>query len=280
MLRNNLSNLIRRQPWPLIQATPRTVVSWSAKSACTQVLIWHLERCGLLAEARRKFGWLHRYREEVYYSTDQYMRAVSLIQSEVPDLWSYVKVIRDPINRCVSSFRHALSYGYEDNLMTRVLKRRINHGVGFSYADFVEYLEKIDIQACNIHHQAQSHPLDNVAFGNRWLVNIDEQDLESALWEIDKVQGLAGQPSEARRDAVRGDSARYAPLEGSTISGEDIFRTVMTKETASAWPKQALQNCPEARRRVRAIYAMDYALLEGFESQGSQDKSTHGQVRA
>lgn len=260
---------LRQQPRPLLDEANRTVVSWSAKAGCTHVLIWHLQRVGLLSEAQNHHPWLHRYREEIYYRTPQYKNALKCLEREGSEGWTYVKVARDPVSRCVSSYRHALMHGYEDRLMGRELGREIDHRQGFSYATFLDYLERIDLRRCNIHHRMQKHSLDTVPFSRIYLVRIDEQDLEAALGHIDAVQGVAGEHASVERNAaIHRAARRHAPDSPGQASDGDLWRKPLCRaDTKTGWPKAGLEACGAAAERARHIYRRDYAMLESLREQ-------------
>ena len=258
----SLQAAARAQPLPLIDLRHRTVVSWSAKSACTHVLLWDLAREGLLDEARKHHRWPHRYRVDLYYHRPEYRRALERLVSESAAGWTYVKVVRDPVTRCVASYRHALKHGYENSEMTRVLGCAIDNVEGFSYATFLDYLERIDLRHCNIHHKLQSHALDRAPFSRKYLINIDRQSLESALGAIDREQGISlNVEDEALETALEEAATRHAPLDAGSGDDQALWQRPLSQADTSHWPKSALQRCEPAVSKVRDLYSSDYAML-------------------
>lgn len=249
---------------PLLDADRRTVISWSAKSACTHVVIWYLHRLGLLEEAQAHHPWVHRYRGEVLYRSEKYCRAREQLEQEGTLNWSYVKVVRDPVRRCVSSYRHALKHGYENERMSRVLCREVHHETGFSYKIFLEYLDQIDLHNCDIHHRVQKHSLDTAPFARSWLVNIDEQSLDSALSEIDRIQGcspLAGHG--AGVEAIAHAADRHTGYEaGDSDKVADQWRKPLCVHDVRKWPKASLLASREAGEIAAHIYRSDYEMLD------------------
>ena len=261
--RGRLGAKLRQTPLPLLDASRRTVISWSAKSACTHMLIWYLHRLGLLDEARSHHPWVHRYRGEVLYRSALYQNARDQLVREGPSQWNYVKVVRDPVKRCVSSYRHALKHGYEDEKMSRALGREIDHKCGYSYETFLGYLAQIDLHHCDIHHRVQKHSLDTLDFGRTWLINVDEHDLDAALAEIDRIQGCPPlDDHEGSSQAIASAARRHADQGQDGRSRETAqWRMPLGEGDVEQWPKCALVSALPAAKIVRRIYRCDYDIL-------------------
>ncbi|NDY96291.1 sulfotransferase family 2 domain-containing protein [Wenzhouxiangella limi] len=267
-----LFSRLYRSPRPLIDDHHRTVISWSAKAACTRVLIWHYERLGLIDEALQYHHWPHKYRMNVLYKSRRYVEGRKKLIREGPPLWDYVKVVRDPVKRCVSSYRHALAHGYADKNMSAVLGKKIDHKYGFSYATFLEYLKGINISRCDVHHQLQAHPLDKIKFGRTWLVHIDEYDLDTELASIDSAQGvMLNRKDSVAGDFVRKDAHRYAigKRKSDSFDVDQWLRPLRKSDTAS-WPKQALEKAPEAREIVGKLYGHDYRTISELKNRSER----------
>lgn len=266
---------LRQAPLPLLDASRRTVISWSAKSACTHVVIWYLHRVGLLDEARKYHPWVHRYRGEVLYHSELYRHARDQLGREGASKWTYVKVVRDPIKRCVSSYRHALKHGYENERMSRALGCDIDHKTGYSYETFLKYLGLIDLHECDIHHRVQKHSLDTVAFGRTWLINVDEQDLDSALAEIDCQQG--GAPLGdlgAGAEAIASAADRHAGDEANDPwHSSEQWRAPLSVNDVQQWPKTSLLSSAPACDLVRHIYRCDYDMLSKLGERAESGRS-------
>ncbi|MGE0653919.1 MAG: hypothetical protein AB7P12_19555, partial [Alphaproteobacteria bacterium] len=54
----------RQEPRPLLLGEGKIGIVWSAKSACTTVLLWYLWHRDLLHAARAHHNWPHRFRNE------------------------------------------------------------------------------------------------------------------------------------------------------------------------------------------------------------------------
>ena len=85
-------------------------IIWSAKSACTTVLLWYLWHRNLLQAAQAYDSWPHQFRNKMLYADEAYRTWANQVDVES---WTWLRVIRDPYNRAVSSYRHALANGYE-----------------------------------------------------------------------------------------------------------------------------------------------------------------------
>lgn len=146
--------------------------------------------------------------------------------------------------------------GYEDRLMSHHLGCDINHIRGFSYSDFLEYIERINLERCNVHHRLKRHPLDVMPFGEKYVINIDKQDLDTVLLRINADQGLDIQQQESeRRAAIERAARRHAPEGGSHSFDPALWRKPLTKADTETWPKTDLSRCEEATTWARRIYA-------------------------
>lgn len=250
-------------PLPLLDASRRMVISWSAKSACTHVVIWYLNRLGLLDQALRHHAWVHRYREEVLYRSEMYRDARDQLQREGASKWTYLKVVRDPVKRCVSSYRHALKHGYEDEKMSQALGCEIDHKIGYSYESFLEYLGQTDLNQCNFHHRVQEHSLDTIPFGRTWLIHVDEQDLAGTLAQIDRIQGCAPLAEHGDSAAAIASAAHRHAGDGKDDSSDtlDQWRKPLSVANVQQWPKHALLSASPATELARRIYRADYHML-------------------
>ena len=256
---------LSKQPKALLDGETRSLVSWSPKSACTVVLMWHLQRLGLLGDAKDYHRWPHRYRQRVLYRSSKYAHAQKQASREGPELWTYVKVVRDPWGRCISSYRQALKTGYANQTMSKVLGRAISHEAGFSFETFLEFLGKIDLTTSNPHHRFQAHDLDGFDWDCIFLVKIDDMDLASALSYIDDVQSKPRAfESELLASSVHSDKRRYVAPQNTrpTIRDEEIWRHPLCKQDLKNWPQKALFESVTASQTVKDLYHQDYQMLD------------------
>lgn len=242
-----------REPRPLLFGPGKLGIIWSAKSACTAVLFWYLWHCDLLQAARFHSAWPHQFRNRVLYSSDTYRLWAG--QAEAGG-WSWLHIVRDPFKRAVSSYRHALRYGYEDGKMARILERPVDREHGFSFELFLDYLLKIDIATCNLHHRIQCHPIEALVAPVE-IVNIDKQDLMARLGQIDATLDPPPQPADALSRAI----AEIADMHHGrkAVTGGDHAATSFTREAAWAeWPQHESFLNNSTRQKIASAYAADF----------------------
>jgi len=247
----------RREPRPLLLGSARLGIIWSAKSACTTVLLWYLWHRNLLQAARAYSDWPHNYRNRVLYSDETYRMWAS--QAEAGG-WTWLRIIRDPCNRAVSSYRHALVNGYEDRKMSRRLKRPPEQG--YSFEEFLDHLLRIDIAICNLHHKQQFHPLEERIAPSR-TVNVDRDDLMQVLAEIDVGLPAPQEPHEMLLDSIAAiggwHHARRSAIE------RDVSAVPFTRQDASGeWPAYSCFLNASTREKIARIYAVDVNRYAAF----------------
>lgn len=235
---------------PLVYPPGGIGLIWSAKSACTTAILWYFAHAGVLEAAMRHDHWPHRYRLDVLPTLDRYREWLK--SADLAGL-RFVRVIRDPHARAVSSFRHALRYGYEDERIAQVLGIAVAER-GLSFEEFLDYLMKIDIDRCNLHHrqqwQAIEQRLDDVT-----VINADREPLLDALYAF-------ADPGPAARELLAGEMTRVAAMHHARRAGTagDASRTVFRREaTGGAWPDYADFLTASTRAKIARIYAADFA---------------------
>ena len=149
---------LKASEMPLVDPLGRFVVLFSAKSACSTVVIWFLHVLGLAQEARAHSNWPHDYRIDKFYKRPDYLAARASIR---PDTVKVLRVVRDPVDRAGSSFRHALGFNYARESIQQRLGVDIVAS-GLSFERFIDFLELEDLDHCNPHHRRQKHPLEAV----------------------------------------------------------------------------------------------------------------------
>jgi hypothetical protein len=256
-----IAQLLMRAPKPLIHPGARMIVVFSAKSACSVVVTWFFHQLGHARAAADYHHWPHRYRAEVYYRSQLYQKALQ------EDLSGYavVKVMRDPFERAASSYRHALSTGYADRKLAAVLGRSDFREKGYSFAEYIDFLEQSNLEACDMHHRIQRHPVESV-LPVRHLIDITREDLHARLQEVEAELGLP------RTDFESGDWSRKiyqrgSPGRGASDAGAYEKRFNQRDARHGPWPSPGALLGPEARRRLASLYAID---IEGYSSPAAQ----------
>src|SRR5262249_41777851 len=135
LARTEIGRLLWSRPPPLINPDAKFVVIFSAKSACTNVLIWFFHHLGHLKAARDFHVWPHEYRVRVYYHSQLYQRAYKSDFSE----FKVVRVVRDPYERAASGFRHIVRHA--GGSIGRYMGMRHVAERGLSFAEYLDFLE-------------------------------------------------------------------------------------------------------------------------------------------
>lgn len=249
----------KREPRPLLFGPAKLGIIWSAKSACTTVLLWYLWHCDLLQAANFFGKWPHRFRTGVLYRSNTYRSWVEEVDLKA---WSWLRVIRDPFKRAVSSYRHALQFGYESEQMSLILKQPVDCRTGFSFELFVDYLLQINIARCDIHHRLQFHPIEELVAVTK-VINIDREDLAAALREVDRSLD----PPRDSADTLSDTIARISGFHHARRSqvGRDLSTARLTRADARGdWPAAECFLNGTTREKIEAIYAKDYVSYANY----------------
>lgn len=187
---------LRRDPYPLYHPGLDLGLIFAAKAGCTFGLKWFLHHTGLLRAAQFYQGWLHDFRLKVYVTSRSYLDHVH----RLPVARS-VCLVRNPFDRATSSYIHALRCGYEDAGLQAFLGRPVDAGNGFSFREFLAYLETLDLRMCDVHHLLQLHGLiEDGLLTPTWTVKLEEA--MTRLPEIERELGLSPAPlAELRRSS-------------------------------------------------------------------------------
>lgn len=249
------------EPRPLVHMPSQIGLIWSAKSACTKVILWHFKICGLLGAAQFYDPWPHKFREEVLYNARVYQ---NWLKETARKELTWYQFFRDPVRRALSSYRHNVLYRYADENISRHIGQKVDGESGLSLNEFLTYLEQIDVTGpCDIHVKSQVHPLSDRAA----LFNIDEIDMYEAMNAIEEKHGLARTDFAAIPVFRRIDAQHNAkPDEGI---GFDPDRRFVAEEASGAWPVTVQNLDAITVRRIAKIYEKDIAVLVGGEGSRS-----------
>lgn len=225
-------------------------------------MAWYLVAEGQDDKAFAYHHWPHHYRERVLYLSPEFRDALTRLRSSKGRGWSLIRVMRSPLNRLVSSYRHALLFGYADREMSRVLGRKIVSREGFSITTFLDFLQRIDIQTCDPHYRAQVNPIDALNFEKKFVINADQVNLFEALNQVESHLGLGRTkfdniPYFAEIGKIH--HSRHSEREDL----DQLFTRVFSADDAQKdWPGLQLRAVPEVKAEVEKIYAADYAFLK------------------
>ena len=234
---------------PLIYPPGEIGLIWSAKSACTTSLLWYLAIAGLLEEAIKFNPWPHRFREDVLSKHPVYK---GWIDECDPHALRWIRVIRDPYNRAVSSYRQALRSNSGNAKMENFLGHKLQR-LGFSFVEVLEYLSSIDIGKCDGHHREQWSPLERLVTPSR-IVNADREPL------LDTLLAIAAPSKKAIRSRLSEEVERIASGHHARRSNEygDSASVVFHKSaTEGLWPDYDAFVDAKTRPMIRQIYTKD-----------------------
>ena len=263
-----------RRPWYLtVRPLPFTradlVLSWSAKSGSMAVLWWYLAVENRLRAARAVAAGPHAYVSSHLYWSWRIARRLPV--GEELSSWTLMRVMRNPLRRLVSGFRHAVRTGYADRDLTRLRGREIRAAEGLSIVEYLELLAAVDVSDCNAHHRLQRNPVDDLDFGRVVTIDIDSEDLDAALRRVSAEFGLPSIPLDSLPMMEHLAWHHHAPPDDASRIGdrsdeELLHHRFTVHDTRHHWPGRRLAALPEVQEAARRLYAPDWAWLEQHRS--------------
>lgn len=251
---SEMGRLILQQPHPLIDPRSRMIVLYSAKSACTNVLIWFLQHLGHADAARDYHGWPHQYRDQVYYQSLLYRQAAAARDLKT---FTVVKVVRDPFKRAASSFRHVVRHSVLRDGIARKLRDTQIEKHGLSFASFLDFLEATDLTQCNPHYSLQHHAIE-AKLPVKHLINVSKEDLFGRLNDVERDLGLTVTDL-TQSPWIKKLEERHHQADADLGDAETVYRLRLTREQAlrGPWPSYDTLLTPTARERIARLYATD-----------------------
>lgn len=221
---------------------------FSPKSACSTAVIWFFKTMGLYEKALAYDPWPHKFRIQVYYS-----RPESVAATEIPlDELTVLRIVRDPVQRAVSSFRHVVGTGYADKQLKKIAGIDVAER-GLSLNEYIDFLEKEDLRSCNPHHRIQKHPIEDIRAPD-YVINISRSDLFEEINRFELSQGMPRTDFAALKWIHRLENKRAATRKPEIPNAAS--RVLTRREVKGGlWPANLLNE--EARQRLRALYATD-----------------------
>lgn len=187
--RSRIRNACRVANHPLFLEEKNVAILWSAKAGCTFAAKWFFFQRGTLEEALAYSSWIHNYRLQVYQGSEQFF--AGLRSAELGKL-RYVKLVRNPFSRAVSSYLHMVNTVGNQTFhapFNDFLGRDIEEGEGVSFSEFCDFLLSIDVSACDIHYLQQAHKLETSGLVDiAHLVRLE--NLDSDMRALEKRFGL------------------------------------------------------------------------------------------
>ena len=247
-----IGRLLWSDPPPLIHPRGRFIVVFSAKSACTNVLIWFLTQLGHARAARDFHIWPHEYRTTVYYYSNLYRNA---FQSDLRQ-FKVIRVVRDPFDRAASSFRHVVRYDVCDGAINRRVGRRSMERDGLSFSEFLSFLDRTDLRTCDPHLAVQRHPIEDKLKVD-YLINVSRDNLFERLNRIEVELDL--KPTRLEKDRWVKALRTHNRPQGELDERIDIYTHRLTRDQAASgpWPSVKALLTEEAQARIAKLYARD-----------------------
>lgn len=240
----------------LIHPEHRFAMIFSPKSACSTAVIWFLHTLGLVDEARAHSEWPHDYRiDRLRHADSQRIgRQLPLASLKV------LRIVRDPVDRAASSFRHALGTRYARDSIKRQMGID-TETQGMSFEQFIDFLESEDLDHCDAHHRRQKNPLETTHPAD-FIINASRQDLFAGLNAFEREMGMPKTDFPALTWIHDVQSNR---VPHSVDMGPDPDRLVLTQRQArrGPWPKGLVT--AGARARLEQLYTEDIALYANVQ---------------
>jgi len=247
---------LKQSPVPLLFPPGGFGLIWSAKSACTTSILWFFAVAGFLEEALAFDSWPHQYRTELLPKTDRYR---TWLVSSDPRKLAWVRVIRDPYKRAVSSFRQDLRYPDAKNCHFR---QELGLGLrqdSLSFDSFLSRLEDLDITICDNHFRQQRHPLEHSIRPAR-VVNADREPLLNALLAF-------ASPAQEVRQQLEGEISRISSFHHARRGlnhGDVSKKRFRIPYVSQDWPEYESFLNASTRRKIERIYAVDFSAYSDF----------------
>jgi Sulfotransferase family len=259
-LRRTWQGPLAEPPRPLLDPDHGVMVVWAAKAACTASFVWFSGLVGMQDDLRRSRMSPHRYRQTRYYGSELYRRG------RAKPLAGYLvlHILRDPYTRTVSSYRQALKTGYLDKRLATLPAGPLDSRTGFSFLQFLDYLETIDLEQANIHHRLQWHAVEDKKGPDR-VINISRQDLFAELNRLEGELALAPTDFTALGWLHARESRRKARTE--LFVGAEVAERRFDHEAGIGrrpWPDYEQFLSAPVRRRIERLYAKDFEAFEAY----------------
>jgi hypothetical protein len=246
------TNLGLRPSSPLIDHQNKLLIYWSPKSACTSVYVWFSAFAGFVDEVLRSGP--HRHRTLIFNKSAFCAKG---LETDPDELFA-VKVLRNPYDRAVSIYRHALVTGFADDDIRSAYGGKLTREEGFSFQKFLDLVVKVGFTKSNPHYRPQTMRRDLIRKAD-YVINISKQDLFSELnaavasrgmppVDLGKINWLHSLESrrKARTQPVEGENLDFQPFDWSAARGDKPFPTYEQLLTHSA------------KERIREIYGIDF----------------------
>lgn len=280
-----MKNLISGVPEELLLAYPPENIGliWSAKSACTTSIIWYFAVAGLLKEAMAYNPWPHEFRTNVLEPSVSY-QSWKVVD---PCKLAWVRVIRDPYKRAVSSFRHVIRHWNSPDIA--MVSKELGFDLNLeslSFDLFLSRLETVDVSRqrgrgrvveihggrekrflssprdvdvhCDIHLLQQVHQLESYIRPSR-IINADKEPLLNALLDFRSV------PQDVRLLLDTSISNISDHFSVRTPNNSDVSKYFFKIPKVSPhWPEYSDFLNASTRQKIESIYSADFEAYADF----------------
>ena len=255
--KRSVFSLLRQGPVPLFSKNLKLVLFLSAKAGFTFSVKWFFAQLGLLQDALAYHYWVHNYRMEIYYKSQEHLSGLRQFCHE-PGAYTVVKLTREPYARAVSSYIHTNASVFENKNLGAFLQRDLAARTGerFSFHEYIDWLETRDLRNCNIHHKVQTHAAERASVVNPQHL-IDLAEAPEGFKQIEKQLGLQATDVDAFRSSHH-HTQRDTGHDGS-FCGDSLFDFRFDKHNNRLTvPPVAAFYSEDLRRRVSSLYAEDF----------------------
>jgi hypothetical protein len=255
--------------WPLVHPDRNLVVSWSPKAGCTPTVIWFFQQIGLLEAALALNAFPHVYRNAVYHRSPAYRRRCADLARSGGAGFTLLRVVRDPDQRLVSSFRHAVNFPLLDALAQEKLEVDLRR-TGLSLRNLARLLDGEDLGGggrIDEHFRPQRHPVWRMGFDRVITLNMDRTDLNAGLAAVEAALDLPPTDFGSLAGTLSHDTRRYARearYEGAVPLEKVRFR----RKQDGSFPKAQFLALPLLQQLARRHYAGDFAEVASGDSAG------------
>lgn len=229
---------------PLIDHDKRLVVLWSPKCACTTAYVWFASVCGFVDEVRQYSAAPHDHRLAVYNPRANHP---TIQPSDVADYFT-LKIIRDPYQRAVSIFRHALVNGLADPELDGL------RDTGISFRQFLDIAATRDMAACDPHLRPQMHPYERMRAPDR-TINISRQDLFRELNTVERERNYLVTNFARMQWLHDHEAARRLPSQRAIA---DDTTPLNRREHLNTFPDYTQLLTENNRHMIEHIHAVDF----------------------
>lgn len=167
-----------------------------------------------------------------------------------------VRIIRDPYERAVSIFRHALMTNFADK---DAAAAGLDFNEGVSFRQFLKLVLALDMKTADTHYRPQFHPFESLRRPDT-IINVSKSDLFGELNALERQKGWPITDFFSMQWFHSMESSRrpptYSPTEERMFNAPIARADPLKKNTA--FPDYDRLLTPKARSRIEQIYRVDF----------------------